>query len=104
MDSEEKKRDLLVMCEYDGEMHVLTVDDGTSLLDIFHNLCSKWAGIKPSTTTLQYIAPIQKLPVTVISDKDVSNMVQIHATLKMGICDMRATLQMNDVRESRKRR
>ncbi|PIN24627.1 hypothetical protein CDL12_02639 [Handroanthus impetiginosus] len=66
---------LVRSCLYNDELHIMSI-------------C-------PDYVSIRYLAPHQKIYVTLSNDNDVSNMVRLHVCLKSNIIDMMA-VRKND--------
>jgi len=86
---------LLGSCLYNGELHIMSICKSMSLEEIYLELSKKWVEIGPDYISIRYLAPHQKLYVTLSNDDDVSNMVRLHVCLKLNIIDMMA-IRKND--------
>ena len=90
-DSDEGSKSVMLFCEFNYEIHVMTVNEGTKLIDIYNSLAKKWEGITSASTKLQYEAPIERMPVTLCSDEDVVEMCRVNILLKTAICKVVVT-------------
>ncbi|XP_051120940.1 uncharacterized protein LOC127244435 [Andrographis paniculata] len=88
MDMEQSSLKLLIICSYEGEHHVIRLEEGTTLEDLYRNISKRWNKVSIEAVKLQYIAPIQKSYVTLLCDDDVANMWRMHILLKVMFVDM----------------
>ena len=79
---------LLGSCIYNGELYILSIYDSMSLADMYFELAKRWSEISPQFFTIRYLAPHQKMYVTLNTDDDISNMVRLYLCLKLTIIDM----------------
>ena len=59
--------------------------------DLYLNLAKRWSEINSDLFKLQYIAPHERLYVSLTSDDDVSNMMLLHMIMKLNIVDILVT-------------
>ncbi|XP_073138898.1 uncharacterized protein [Henckelia pumila] len=70
-------------------------------MEVFHSLGQKCSDINPQLTTLQFIAPHEKISVTLNDDDDVRNMINLHMCLKLSIIHLKASRKIDQSRGSR---
>ena len=85
---QESQIQLLGSCIYNGELYILSIYDSMSLAEMYVELARRWSEMSPQFFTIRYLAPHQKMYVTLNTDDDVSNMVRLHVCLKLTIIDM----------------
>ena len=81
---------IFVYCEYQGDVHVMTVTEATKLEEMYSSLAAKWDEIKLGEMKLQYQIPTEKLWVRLFFDRDIVHMVRMHIMLKATLCKMEA--------------
>ncbi|XP_073127419.1 uncharacterized protein [Henckelia pumila] len=77
-------------CRYAKGLYLISISNGATLLEIFQSLGRKCNAINPELTVLQYIAPHEKIAVTLNEDDDVRNMINLHICLKLNMISLRA--------------
>ena len=85
---EEASLQILGSCRYRDQLHIISIKNSSSLRDLYVNLARRWNEIESELFTLQYLAPREKLYVTLSNDDDVANMVLLHLILKLNIIDI----------------
>ena len=83
--------EILVTCEYKGEMHVLDVTKETTMKAVFCDLHQRWPDVDPASTRLQYEAPVEKMLISLLKDADIENMIRLHRVSKSRICNIVAS-------------
>ena len=94
---------LLIVSEYESNLHVLTINGSSCLSELYANIGGKWGGVNPMSSKLKYTVPGHRLDVTLNNDEDVKNMWEIHLKLKVTICNLKVVHE-NDSYSSRKSR
>ena len=84
-------RKVLVTCEYEGELHVINITKESKISEVFTELRERWPEMEPSSTRLQYEAPVEKMLICLLKDADIENMISLHHLLKAEICNVVAT-------------
>ncbi|XP_051130240.1 uncharacterized protein LOC127250856 [Andrographis paniculata] len=83
MDMEQSSLKSLIICSYEGEHHVIGLEEGATLEDLYRNLSKRWNKVSVEAVKVQYIAPIQKSYATLLCDDNVANMWRMHILLKV---------------------
>ncbi|XP_012843486.1 PREDICTED: uncharacterized protein LOC105963612 [Erythranthe guttata] len=79
---------ILGSCRYKNQLHIISIKSNSTIMEIYGAIINKWNHIHPDALILQYLAPRERLYVTLGSDEDVENMVALHLIMKMSVVDI----------------
>lgn len=76
-------------CVYNRELHIISIENSSSLDELYGSIADKWSCINPRLFTLRYKPPHSNYHyVTLRNDKDVKNMIQLHLLVKSPIVNI----------------
>ena len=81
----EEGDELIVLCNYDGETHVMTINSKTKLEDIFCSLRRKWEDVSQHGTELRYELQQENTTVRLVLDENIQQMLKVHILLKLKV-------------------
>ncbi|XP_012850130.1 PREDICTED: uncharacterized protein LOC105969905 [Erythranthe guttata] len=89
-------------CRYSDYLHIISIKNDSTLKEIYESILTKWNDIHPDKLVLQYLAPRERMFVTLTSDEDVVNMVTLHLVMHMSVVDI--MVSRTDELDGRRRR
>ncbi|XP_038976647.1 uncharacterized protein LOC120107444 [Phoenix dactylifera] len=83
---------LMAICCYGSEAVIISICEDTTLDQIFKKIVERWRHLSSTMIEIKfYISNKSRMLVTLISDKDVHNMHQIHVNLNAAVIEMVVT-------------
>ncbi|XP_012844525.1 PREDICTED: uncharacterized protein LOC105964562 [Erythranthe guttata] len=89
-------------CRYSDYLHIISIKNDSTLKEIYESILMKWNDIHPDKLVLQYLAPRERMFVTLTSNEDVVNMVTLHLVMHMSVVDI--VVSRTDELDGRRRR
>ncbi|KAL9254256.1 hypothetical protein AKJ16_DCAP03718, partial [Drosera capensis] len=87
--------ELVALCAFEEDYFANRVCKNMNLVDVYDHLMDKYRWINPLFMRLRYVMPEMNIYVTLVDDRDVANICQVYACVKLDVIRMEVMKKLN---------